>query len=367
MAARETLARARARSCFPAHVASVNAVDAREADRRRRRVLAVVDRPDARDEHARDAERRLEDVGVRDREEAAARRVQEHDEARDADRARHAHSHRVAQHRAAADEVAREQRHERDDRDEPAEHLDRGAVAAPPEVGEREEVLVVHVPGEEDAVDDEREPEPDRQHRAVVVVELVREVRVAEHRVRVDALRRERERADGQRERAAGDEVVVRLAADEEGRAEPGGAEHEDRDHDDAAEAVGRARVRAVPPARELAVLARRQPAHPRLAALTVPRACGYRAESAAAARGGALGAAREERELQMCTASRARRSTLARARAHRSGAQRRGRDPRHSSDRCRSPRAGRCRGRRRSACPTGTPNPCRSGRQRER
>ena len=131
-----------------------------------------------------------------------------------------------------------EQCGERRDRDEPAKHLDRGAVLARPEVGQREQVRAVHVPPEEEAIEDERKPEPDREHGAVVVVVLVGEVGVAEHGVRVDALRSECESADGQRERAAGDEVVVRLAADEVGRAHAGEAEHDDGDDDKGAEAA---------------------------------------------------------------------------------------------------------------------------------
>lgn len=154
-----------------------------EADRGRRRRGRVRDKPVGADERAEDADDRLNDVGERDREESARDRVHVEDHAADEDRGGLFDAAEVAEDGRHAHQVAREQRDEGGAADERDDHLDDRAVVARIDVRHGEHVLAVDEAGGEDAVDDEREAEPDRQHRPVPEVVLVGQVDVAEQRV----------------------------------------------------------------------------------------------------------------------------------------------------------------------------------------
>ena len=86
----------------------------------------------------------------------------------------------------------------------------------------------------EHTINDERKTKSDREHRTIVEVVLVRQVGVAEQRVRVDRLRSQRQHDDKERKRTTRDEKVLRLVLHDVVRRDTDAAEeaHDDNDGD---------------------------------------------------------------------------------------------------------------------------------------
>ena len=129
---------------------------------------------------------------------------------------------------AHAHEVTREEAGEGAAGAEGGDDLDDLAVLLAVDVREGEDELLVHLVREEDAVEDEGEAQADGEDRSVVEEVLVGEVGVTQERVAVDGLRREGQGDDEEGQGPAGDEEVLRLAADEVEGGEADGAEEGD-------------------------------------------------------------------------------------------------------------------------------------------
>ena len=140
--------------------------------------------------------------------------------------------HDRARHIQLTNKISRKEEKEGCDGDTREENLDGLSVTLSIYIGKGQDVVVVDMSGEEDAVQDEREAKSNGKDGTIPKMELVRQIHVSKKCVGIKRLSSESGDQNPNRKTTAGDEVVLRLALDKEDGEETDEARDAGKDSD---------------------------------------------------------------------------------------------------------------------------------------
>ena len=138
----------------------------------------------------------------------------------------------IARHTQLTNKISREEEKEGCDGDAREENLDGLSVTLSIYIGKGQDVVVVDMSGEEDAVQDEREAKSNGKDGTIPKMELVRQIHVSKKCVGVKRLSSKSGDQNPNRKTTAGDEEVLRLALDKEDGEETDEARDAGKDSD---------------------------------------------------------------------------------------------------------------------------------------
>ena len=138
----------------------------------------------------------------------------------------------IARHTQLTNKISRKEEKEGCDGDAREENLDGLSVTLSIYIGKGQDVVVVDMSGEEDAVQDEREAKSNGEDGTIPKMELVRQIHVSKKCVGVKRLSSKSGDQNPNRKTTAGDEEVLRLALDKEDGEETDEARDAGKDSD---------------------------------------------------------------------------------------------------------------------------------------